>query len=307
MDNKMDNRTITTKYFFIFLVTMSLIYLNSSAQQSNASIIANENTVPARATHSVGGEPALACVKYEFKHIYDTLQANSPDVKEMSLFLGKNSCKYVDDRIYNSVTPIATVASNSEYSEASERINALNNQSLGIYKNYGNSKISVVDLVVDNISLVEEEIPTIQWKITTETKEIKGLKCQKAIGDCKGRTYEAWFCKDYPYSAGPWKLSGLPGLIIEASDKKNQVVFSFVGYGKLSTNTTNDISVPIEINKIELSAYKKTLDSYIVYQVGDKKFRVMDDGTGNPLTQNVFSGKGSQIKKITINNPIELK
>ena len=298
--------TITTKYFFILLGTMSLIYLNSSAQQSNTSIISNENTVPARVIHSVEGEPAFACVKYEFKHIYDTLQTNSPDIKEMSLFIGKNSSKYVDDRIYNSVTPIATVASNSEYSEASERINALNNQSLGIYKNYGNSKISIVDLVVDNISLVEEEIPTIQWKITTATKEIKGLKCQKAIGDCKGRTYEAWFCKDYPYSTGPWKLGGLPGLVIEASDKKNQVVFSFVGYEKLSTNTT-DISIPIEINKIELSAYKKTLDSYIVYQVGDKKFKVMDDGTGNPLSQNVFSSNGSKLKKITINNPIELQ
>jgi GLPGLI family protein len=285
---------------------MSLIYLNSSAQQSNTSIISNENTVPARVIHYVEGEPAFACVKYAFKHIYDTLQSNSPDVKEMSLFIGKNSSKYVDDRIYNSVTPIATVASNSEYSEVSERISSLNNQSLGIYKNYGNNKISIVDLVVDNISLVEEEIPTIQWKITSETKEIKGLKCQKAIGDCKGRTYEAWFSKDYPYSAGPWKLSGLPGLIIEAYDKKNQVVFTFFGYEKLSTNTT-DISVPIEINKIELIEYKKTLDAYIVYQVGDKKFRVMDDGTGNPLSQNIFSSTGSQLKKVTINNPIELK
>lgn len=298
--------TIKTNFFFILLVTVSLIYWNSSAQQSNTGKISNENTVPARVIHSVEGEPAFACVKYEFKHIYDTLQTNSPDVKQMSLFIGKNRSKYVEDRIYNSVTPIATVASNGEYAEASERINALNNQSLGIYRNYGNSKISIVDLVVDKISFVEEEIPTIQWKITSATKEIKGLKCQKAIGDLKGRTYEAWFCKDYPYSTGPWKLGGLPGLILEASDKKNQVVFSFVGYEKLLTNTT-DISIPIEIKKIELSAYKKVLDSYIVYQVGDKKFRVMDDGTGNPLTQNIFSYNDSPIKKITINNPIELK
>jgi GLPGLI family protein len=297
---------IKTNNLFILLITMIFIYLKSSAQQSNTSLISNKSTVPAIATHSVEAEPAFACVKYEFKHIYDTLQANSPDVKLMSLFIAKNNSKYVDDRIYNSVVPIATVVSNSEYSEASERINSLNNQSLGVYKNYRNSKISIVDLVVDNISLVEEEIPTIPWKITTETKEIKGLKCQKAIGDCKGRTYEAWFCKDYPYSAGPWKLSGLPGLIIEASDTKNQVVFSFVGYEKLSTNTT-DISIPIEIKKIELSAYKKVLDSYIVYKIGDKKFKVMDDGTGNPLSQNIFSNNGSQLEKITINNPIELK
>ena len=76
MDNKIYNRTIKTKYFFIVLITMSLIYLTSSAQQSNTSIISNENKVPARVIHSVKGDLAFACVKYEFKHIYDTLQTN---------------------------------------------------------------------------------------------------------------------------------------------------------------------------------------------------------------------------------------
>lgn len=302
MYNKMDNRTIKAKYFYVLLVTMSLIYFKSSAQQSNTSIIPNENTVPAIVTSSVEGEPAFACIKYEFKHIYDSLQPNSSDVKEMSLFIGKNSSKYVEDRIYNSVTPIATMASNSEYSEMSERLNALNNQSLGIYKKYGNSKISIVDLVVDNISLVEEEMTTIQWKITTATKEIKGLKCQKAIGDCKGRTYEAWFCKDYPYGAGPWKLGGLPGLIIEASDIKNQVFFSFISYEKLPLNAA-DMSIPQKINKVPLDSYKKFISSLVVYQAGDKKFKVVDDGTGDPLVSNM----GSQFKKVIINNPIELK
>jgi len=279
-----------------------MIYLKSSAQQSNTSINSNENTVPARVIHSVEGDPAFACVKYDFKHIYDTLQPNSPDVKEMLLFIGKNSSKYVDDRIYNSVTPIATVASNSEYSVASERLNSLNNQSLGIYKKYGKSTISIVDLVIDNISLVEEEIPTIQWKITTATKEIKGLKCQKAIGDCKGRTYEAWFCKDYPYSAGPWKLSGLPGLIIEASDIKNQVIFSFISFEKIPLNEV-DVSIPQKINKTSIIDYKKFIESLVVYQAGDKKFKVLDDGTGDPLVSNM----GRQFKKIIINNPVELK
>jgi GLPGLI family protein len=279
-----------------------MIYLKSSAQQSNTSINSNENTVPASVIHSVEGEHAFACVKYEFKHIYDTIQPNSPDVKEMLLFIGKNSCKYVDDRIYNSVTPIATVASNNQYSEVSERINALNNQSLGIYKQYGNSTISIVDLVVDNISLVEEEIPTIQWKLNKETKEIKGFKCQKAIGDCKGRTYEAWFCKDYPYNAGPWKLGGLPGIIIEASDIKNQVVFSFISFEKIPLNEV-DVSIPQKINKTSLIVYKKFIESLVVYQAGDKKFKVVDDGTGDPMLSNF----GGQFKKVIINNPVELK
>ena len=285
----------------LFLLITSLTFIKSSAQQSNA------NTVPARRIDAVEANPAFACVKYQFTHIYDTLNPKSPDIKEMSLFIGKNSSKYVEDRIYNSVMPIVTVATNSEYSELSEQLNSLNNQSLGIYKNYGQSRISIVDIVKENISLIEEDLDVINWKITTISKDIKGFKCLKAVGDYKGRTYEAWFCKEYPYSTGPWKLGGLPGLIIEASDLKNQVEFSFIGYEKLSANTT-DISLPKSINKTGLDEYKKILDSFIVYQSGDKKFKVMDDGTGNPLRENLFQGMGGGgLKKITINNPVELK
>ncbi len=285
----------------LFLLITSLTFIKSSAQQSNA------NTVPARRIDAVEANPAFACVKYQFTHIYDTLNPKSPDIKEMSLFIGKNSSKYVEDRIYNSVMPIVTVATNSEYSELSEQLNSLNNQSLGIYKNYGESRISIVDIVKENLSLIEEDLDVINWKITTISKDIKGFKCLKAVGDYKGRTYEAWFCKEYPYSTGPWKLGGLPGLIIEASDLKNQVEFSFIGYEKLSANTT-DISLPKSINKTGLDEYKKILDSFIVYQSGDKKFKVMDDGTGNPLRENLFQGMGGGgLKKITINNPVELK
>lgn len=279
----------------LFLLITSLTFIKSSAQQSNA------YTVPARRIDAVEANPAFACVKYQFTHIYDTANPNSPDVKEMSLFIGKNSSKYVEDRIYNSVLPIATVATNSEYSELSEKLNSLNNQSLGIYNNYGQTRVSIVDLVKENMSLIEEDLDAINWKITSISKEIKGFRCQKAVGDCKGRTYEAWFCKEYPYSSGPWKLGGLPGLIIEASDLKNQVVFSFISYEKLPANTT-DISLPKAINTIGLDEYKKILDSFIVYQTGDKKFKVMDDGTGNPLR-----GMGGELKKIIINNPVELK
>jgi len=294
--------TMITKISFLFFAITSLFVFKSSAQQSNTATFSNENTIPARVVQSAEGEPAFACVKYQFTHVYDTLQTKSPDVKEMSLFISKNSSKYVEDRIYNSVTPIATVATNSEYSELAEQLSSLNNQSLGIYKKHNTANLSIVDIVKEGISLVDEEIAPINWKITTINKEIKGLKCQKAIGECKGRVYEAWFCRDYPYSTGPWKLSGLPGIIIEASDSKNQVVFSFIGYEKLSLNAF-DVSVPQKINKTTLTDYKNFIASLVVYQAGDKKFKVADDGTGDPMLSNF----GGQFKKVVINNLVELK
>jgi GLPGLI family protein len=67
--------------------------------------------------------------------------------------------------------------------------------------------------------------PLIDWKISSDTATFGGLHCQKATGHFKGRDYTAWFCPDLPVHTGPWKLNGLPGVIVDAHDAKNEVVF----------------------------------------------------------------------------------
>lgn len=56
-----------------------------------------------------------------------------------------------------------------------------------------------------------------KWKITdTVVKEIFGYKCKLATCTFRGRDYEAYFAEQLPFSSGPWKLCGLPGVILEA-------------------------------------------------------------------------------------------
>jgi GLPGLI family protein len=76
-------------------------------------------------------------------------------------------------------------------------------------------------------SVVVDTLPEIEWALTTETKMIDTLNCQKAIGKFRGRTYTAWYAKEIPVSVGPWKLHGLPGLIVEAEDSLGEVKFIF--------------------------------------------------------------------------------
>ena len=47
-----------------------------------------------------------------------------------------------------------------------------------------------------------------------------GYTCHKAVADFRGREWIAWYAPELPLSYGPWKLCGLPGLILEAYDNK---------------------------------------------------------------------------------------
>lgn len=72
---------------------------------------------------------------------------------------------------------------------------------------------------------VKDKARIISWELLNETKNINSFSCQKAIGNFRGRTYTVWFTNDIPVSLGPWKLNGLPWLILEATDSLNQFQF----------------------------------------------------------------------------------
>lgn len=72
----------------------------------------------------------------------------------------------------------------------------------------------------------------ISWKIENVFREIAGYHCQKATGSFRGRTYIAWFTRDVPVSYGPWKLFGLPGLIVKAAPKHQKWLLD-IGLTKL--------------------------------------------------------------------------
>lgn len=74
-----------------------------------------------------------------------------------------------------------------------------------------------------------EDMPEIDWELSDDTKSILGYECQKATADFHGRKWTVWFSPEIPVMNGPWKLGGLPGLILEASDTSGLYTFSATG------------------------------------------------------------------------------
>lgn len=54
------------------------------------------------------------------------------------------------------------------------------------------------------------------WELLDGSEIIAGMECRKARANFRGREWIVWYAQDIPYSAGPWKLGGLPGLILKA-------------------------------------------------------------------------------------------
>ena len=98
-----------------------------------------------------------------------------------------------------------------------------------IYKNYPEGRMTVTDgLILQDYRYVDS-LHAQTWTMGDSTREVLGYMCQQATADFRGRRWTAWFATDIPVSDGPWKLGGLPGLILEAYDEGQQHVFTAVG------------------------------------------------------------------------------
>lgn len=97
------------------------------------------------------------------------------------------------------------------------------------FVNYPEGEISAFDKIVPNRFLINEKIPDFHWRLTDDTLTVSGYLCHKAIGSYAGRTWYAWYAEDIATSFGPWKLQGLPGMILRAEDSKGIFLFSCTG------------------------------------------------------------------------------
>ena len=75
-----------------------------------------------------------------------------------------------------------------------------------------------------------------RWEFQPGERKVGELTCKTAKTRFKGREYTCWYCPDIPIPEGPWKLGGLPGLIVEAYDEQDDLHFTLSSMG-LPTST----------------------------------------------------------------------
>ena len=192
-----------------------------------------------------------AFLKCEYKTIYytDTLAMEKSQwmTDNFILQVGTKITKYYSKAtdMYERVKsdPKAKEAYNKEMILALERAKnkggfleqapLARNNPLVIYNNYPANKRTVQDAAFFDYYIFEDDNEPQKWTIVADSvKTILGYKCRKAFCSYRGRDYEAWYAPDISVSAGPWKFSGLPGLIMSVQDTKGHYTFEIIGLEK---------------------------------------------------------------------------
>lgn len=65
----------------------------------------------------------------------------------------------------------------------------------------------------------QEPTPDIAWTLLDDTVTISGYHCQQATATVRGVEWRVCYTEEIPSSAGPWRLRGLPGLIVKAENE----------------------------------------------------------------------------------------
>jgi len=105
-----------------------------------------------------------------------------------------------------------------------------------IYKSYPTMKVQYIDAVLNGgrpLYLSYSEETKISWKIENEKKKIGEYEAQKATTEFGGRKWTAWFTESIPFPDGPYKFSGLPGLIVKIEDAEKNYSWELKGNKKI--------------------------------------------------------------------------
>ena len=162
-----------------------------------------------------------------------------------------------------------------------------------IFKNMTSKNITTIDhIYMQGMYEYEESFNAFNWQITAETDTINNYVCQKAICDFGGRTWEAWFTSELPFSDGPYKFCGLPGLILNIADTENHYSWNF-----LSIERPSELMMVYEVINDRIQTTK---EGFFKLQ---KRYKVSHT-IGDATTNNDFVKKAVEYERAK-NNPIE--
>ncbi len=237
-------------------------------------------------------------------YLPDSVNVNYVRQEEMLLFLGKNRSifipknEYLRDSIFKDFKK-------KGISPDIQLMMGLNKTLVDevIVKNYPRTgEITVANNMLEKYMYLDKMISPSVWKLEEKEKEILGFLCQGASIQYRGRNYLAWFSPEISASDGPYKFSGLPGLIFNIEDSKGHYRFELLSIKKM--NNSDKVTYSKE-------PYTKTsrADFFNFRQNYSKNLIRIMENSGNKILFDNKADEKRTLKRIKskYNNAIEIE
>jgi GLPGLI family protein len=179
----------------------------------------------AATSYAQNSKAVCGFVKYSYIRI-----VNKTIQKQAILYFNDSTSKFIFDK--TGFDENQETAMTNDGKSANVSFVSVDEEGSCIYRNFNNKEVIEREAKMGKIfdsHLYNDAWIAIDWQITNDTATISKFKCKKAIGNFRGRKYIVWFTEQVPLPYGPWKLFGLPGLIIEAQDDKKEFKIVFQG------------------------------------------------------------------------------
>lgn len=102
---------------------------------------------------------------------------------------------------------------------------------IGVKSFFADNNRETYHVIGVDLYCYEEELNRPAWEVMQDSTAVKkGYNCIMAKADYLGREWIVWYTPDIPSPTGPWKLWGLPGLIVEAKDSEGLFFFALSSF-----------------------------------------------------------------------------
>ena len=172
---------------------------------------------------------------YEYKFVSDSTNRDDVKTELMNLDTTPKGSKFYSYTSYKSDSLMRVDL--EKQLKANGSINIKTDQRKGVIrysiaKNYTNGNIDFRTRIgMDAFRVAEERKMT--WKILPDKQKIGNWETQKATTEFAGRKWTAWFCSDIPIQDGPYKFSGLPGLVVKLEDDTHSHLYNLIAIKNL--------------------------------------------------------------------------
>ena len=179
-------------------------------------------------------DSAHICISYSLIYVPDSANLQNVTKDRKVLLIGNEWTHFYSYYVRQSDLALTADFDKGKNSASLKKPLDVREEGYEIFNHVPTQNRTVLEPITDlALYTYKEPIETQQWIISDDTCTVLSYTCQKATTRFRGRDWIVWFSTEVPLSAGPWKLGGLPGLIMKASDSKNHYVFECIGIEQL--------------------------------------------------------------------------